>query len=149
MKGKRHKAIIHIVKNHDIETQFELADYLNKHGYEVTQATVSRDIKDLGLTKVPAPSGKYIYALLSDSREDKFNGKNTLIKEAFVHLDKAENLVVLKTKPGMAQAVASIIDSMDDQDKLGSIAGDDTLMVICRTKIACERIYNELLSMVN
>lgn len=149
MKGKRHKAIINLVKSHDIETQSELADYLNKHGFEVTQATVSRDIKDLGLTKIPAPSGKYIYTLLSDGRDDKSNGKNTVLKEAFVHLDKAENLIVLKTKPGMAQAAASIIDSLEDPDKLGSIAGDDTLMVICRNKISCERIYNDLLNMVN
>ncbi|MGI6563556.1 MAG: arginine repressor [Clostridia bacterium] len=149
MKEKRHSAIIEIVQKYEIETQTELADILNRHGFEVTQATVSRDIKDLGLTKIPTPSGKYIYALLPDGKSDPSVGRNTVLKEAFVNMDKTGNLIVLKTKPGMAQAVASIIDSIEDKDKLGTIAGDDTLLIICRTDEACNRIYNELAGMVS
>lgn len=148
MKGKRHSAIINIIRNNDIETQFELADFLYKYGFEVTQATVSRDIKDLGLTKVPTPSGRYVYALLSDNRDDKNNDKNTVLREAFVKIDKAGNLIVLKTKPGMAQAAAALLDAHEDHSKLGTIAGDDTVMVICRTDESCDRIHDEILKMV-
>ena len=148
MKVKRHNAIVGIIKNNQIETQAELAAHLNERGFEVTQATVSRDIKDLGLTKVPTATGKYIYALLSEGKDIVSNNRNTVLKESFISIDKANNLIVLKTLPGMAQAAAFVLDAIEDNDKIGSIAGDDTLMIICRSDEAAIKIINEIIKMV-
>ncbi len=148
MKVKRHNAIVGIIKNNQIETQAELAAHLNERGFEVTQATVSRDIKDLGLTKVPTATGKYIYALLSEGKDIVSNNRNTVLKESFISIDKANNLIVLKTLPGMAQAAAFVLDAIEDNDKIGSIAGDDTVMIICRSNEAAIKIINEIIKMV-
>ncbi len=133
MKKNRHRQIVDIINQHDIETQEELAGYLRKAGFEVTQATVSRDIRELKLSKVSAGKGKQKYAILmQDDRhlEDKFI---RVLKDGYVSMDMAQNILVVKTVAGMAMAVAAAIDALKFKEIVGCIAGDDTIMIAVRT----------------
>lgn len=135
MKFKRHNKIIEIVSSYDIETQDELISKLRDSGFDVTQATVSRDIKELGLVKVSSKNNKYRYAVPSMSTQEsmRISAKyRNIIRETIIRVDCAGNLVVLKTYSGMAQAAAAAIDGMDWDDVVGSIAGDDTILVVMR-----------------
>lgn len=133
MKAERHAKIIELIRKHNIETQEELADRLNEEGYNVTQATVSRDIRELKLTKVADGAGRQKYVFLDgkdNSMSDKFI---RILKEAYVSVDMAQNILVVKTVSGMAMAVAAAIDSMNYHEIVGCIAGDDTIMCAVRT----------------
>lgn len=133
MKVERHTKIIELIKKYDIETQEELADLLNKEGYNVTQATVSRDIREMKLTKVASSNGRQKYVVLENKEtvmSDKFI---RILKEAFVSVDIAQNILVVRTVSGMAMAVAAAIDAMNWSEIVGSIAGDDTIMCAIRT----------------
>jgi transcriptional regulator of arginine metabolism len=135
MKAQRHIKIREIITNKEIETQDELVEELKKAGYNVTQATVSRDIKELQLIKVPTNNGTYKYSLPTD--EKRFNPLKKLkraLQESFVSIDYSENLIVMKTLPGNAHAVAALMDHLDWNELLGTIAGDDTVLLICRGK---------------
>ena len=134
MKYNRHARILEIIENNDIETQDELADKLKDLGMDVTQATVSRDIKELRLIKVMAENGHYKYATMN-KRDNAVSDKLLIVfSECFVSSDYANNIVVVKTLPGMAQAAASTIDALKWSGVLGTIAGDDTIMIICRAE---------------
>ncbi len=132
MKARRHFAIRDILANELISTQEELCDALRKRGYDVTQATVSRDIKELRLTKVPDRNG-YHYAL-----PDVTNPKSSLermkrvFKDSVINVDYSENIIVIKTLPGTAQTVGFVIDAMDNVNILGNVAGDDTIFVLIK-----------------
>ncbi len=133
MKAERHAKIIELIRKHKIETQEELADRLNEEGYNVTQATVSRDIRELKLTKVADGAGRQKYVFLDgkdNSMSDKFI---RILKEAYVSVDMAQNILVVKTVSGMAMAVAAAIDAMNYHEIVGCIAGDDTIMCAVRT----------------
>lgn len=133
MKAERHAKIIELIRKHNIETQEELADKLNEEGYNVTQATVSRDIRELKLTKVADGAGRQKYVFLDgkdNSMSDKFI---RILKEAYVSVDMAQNILVVKTVSGMAMAVAAAIDAMNYHEIVGCIAGDDTIMCAVRT----------------
>ena len=133
MKAERHAKIIELIRKHNIETQEELADRLNEEGYNVTQATVSRDIRELKLTKVADGAGRQKYVFLDgkdNSMSDKFL---RILKEAYVSVDMAQNILVVKTVSGMAMAVAAAIDAMNYHEIVGCIAGDDTIMCAVRT----------------
>ena len=133
MKKIRQKAIVDIIKKFDVETQDELAGYLKAEGYIVTQATVSRDIRELKLSKVPVGNGRQKYVVMNqDERgmEDKFT---RVMKDGFVSMDMAQNILVVKTVSGMAMAVAAAIDAMKFHEVVGSIAGDDTIFCAIRT----------------
>jgi transcriptional regulator of arginine metabolism len=147
-KGQRHIKIREIIATNDIETQDELVDSLRNMGYNVTQATVSRDIKELHLVKVPTNDGKYKYSLPADQR---FNPqqklKRTLI-DSFVSIDQADNLLVMKTMPGNAHAIGALIDNLDWHDTLGTICGDDTILIICRSKEAADESSQRFLDML-
>ena len=133
MKAERHAKIIELIRKHNIETQEELADRLNEEGYNVTQATVSRDIRELKLTKVADGAGRQKYVFLDgkdNSMSDKFI---RILKEAYVSVDMAQNILVVKTVSGMAMAVAAAIDAMNYHEIVGCIAGDDTIMCAVRT----------------
>ncbi|HJV44461.1 MAG TPA: transcriptional regulator ArgR [Bacillota bacterium] len=147
-KGQRHIKIREIIASHDIETQDELVDSLRNMGYNVTQATVSRDIKELHLVKVPTNDGRYKYSLPADQR---FNPgqklKRTLI-DSFVSIDQADNLLVMKTMPGNAHAIGALIDNLDWNDILGTICGDDTILIICRSKSASDESSKRFLDML-
>ena len=143
MKIKRHSKIIELINTYDIETQEELAQRLEDSGFVVTQATVSRDIRDLKLSKVVYGDGKQKYSLMP--KQDGISEKYVrILKEAFISMDMAQNILVLKTVSGMAMAVAAALDSLQMNEIVGCIAGDDTIMAAIRsvddTVVVMERI---------
>ena len=132
MKSSRHMAILKIIKENDVETQYDLARLLQENGYNVTQATVSRDIKLLNLIKV-SENGRQKYVVYANE-ENGNNGKyNTILKEGFVSMDMAQNILVIKTVSGMAMAVAAALEAMHLHEVVGCIAGDDTIMCAVRS----------------
>lgn len=133
MKTKRQTKMLELIKKHDIETQEELSDYLQKEGYQVTQATVSRDIRELKLTKVAMSNGRQKYAALTETNEDLSEKYTRVFRDAFVSMDMAQNILVIKTVSGMAMAVAAAIDAMHLHEIVGCIAGDDTIMCAVRS----------------
>ena len=133
MKTKRNKKMLELIKKHDIETQEELSDYLQKEGYQVTQATVSRDIRELKLTKVAMSNGRQKHAALTEANEDLSEKYTRVFRDAFVSMDMAQNILVIKTVSGMAMAVAAAIDAMHLHEIVGCIAGDDTIMCAVRS----------------
>lgn len=133
MKTKRQTKMLELIKKHDIETQEELSDYLQKEGYQVTQATVSRDIRELKLTKVAMSNGRQKYATLTETNEDLSEKYTRVFRDAFVSMDMAQNILVIKTVSGMAMAVAAAIDAMHLHEIVGCIAGDDTIMCAVRS----------------
>ena len=133
MKTKRQTKMLELIKKHDIETQEELSDYLQKEGYQVTQATVSRDIRELKLTKVAMSNGRQKYAALTEANEDLSEKYTRVFRDAFVSMDMAKNILVIKTVSGMAMAVAAAIDAMHLHEIVGCIAGDDTIMCAVRS----------------
>ena len=144
MKTRRQSKILELIQKNDIETQEELSAYLVKEGYTVTQATVSRDIRELKLTKVPAGSGKQKYAVLK--QEDGHMGDKYIrvLKAGYVSMDMAQNILVIKTVSGMAMAVAAALDALKFSELVGCIAGDDTIFAAVRsveeTRALMERI---------
>ncbi|HOQ07510.1 MAG TPA: arginine repressor [Clostridiales bacterium] len=145
MKYSRHAKILELIEKYPIETQEELAEKLREHGMDVTQATVSRDIKELRLIKVMSDDGTYRYASITRSENNISNKLLTVFTESFVSCDYANNIVVVKTLPGMAQAAASAVDALKWPEIVGTIAGDDTIMIVCRA----EKIAEELVSKFN
>lgn len=133
MKGNRHQKIIELVDNYNIETQEELAEKLKEEGYQVTQATVSRDIRALKLSKVSCGNGKQKYIAIKQDDAGLNDKYIRVLKDGFVSMDKAQNILVIKTAPGLAMAVAAAIDAMEMDEIVGSIAGDDTIMAAVRT----------------
>lgn len=133
MKTKRQTKMLELIKKHNIETQEELSDYLQKEGYQVTQATVSRDIRELKLTKVAMSNGRQKYAVLTEANEDLSEKYTRVFRDAFVSMDMAQNILVIKTVSGMAMAVAAAIDAMHLHEIVGCIAGDDTIMCAVRS----------------
>ena len=147
MKATRHTKILELIERYEIETQEELSDYLRREGYQVTQATVSRDIRELKLTKVAQENGKQRYAALSENGSD-MNGKYVRVfKEGFRSADTAQNILVVKTVSGMAMAVAAALDNMQCDEIVGSIAGDDTIMCAVRTRAAAQSLLPRLKKM--
>lgn len=133
MKYARHSKILEIINSSEIETQEELARHLKEEGYDVTQATVSRDIKEMGLIKVLSKDGKYKYASLKQ-REGVVNDRFLkLLKDTVISRDFAGNIVVVRTLVGSANAAAAAIDALDFDLIVGSIAGDDTIFLLVRT----------------
>jgi len=147
MKYSRQSKILELVEKYEIETQEELVEKLREHGMDVTQATVSRDIKELRLIKVMVDNGRYKYAPISQTEASITNKLLTIFTESFVSCDYANNIVVIKTLPGMAQASASAIDALKWPEIVGTIAGDDTIMVVCRAELIAEELVNKLSKM--
>ena len=133
MKIARHAKILELIENYDIETQDELAQRLCEEGFVVTQATVSRDIRELKLTKVAMSNGRQKYAALTEANEDLSEKYTRVFRDAFVSMDMAQNILVIKTVSGMAMAVAAALDALKFSEVVGCIAGDDTIMVAVRT----------------
>jgi len=144
MKYSRHAKILELIEKYHIETQEELAEKLREHGMDVTQATVSRDIKELRLIKVMADGGRYKYASISQNDGNISNKLLTIFTESFVSCDYANNIVVVKTLPGMAQASASAVDALKWAEIIGTIAGDDTILIICRAEKIAEELVDKL-----
>ncbi len=135
MKIGRQSLIIDIIRNNSIETQEELAEHLKKRGVGVTQATVSRDIKELSLIKIPTEEGKYRYSLPpEDAWVNSMERAKRLFRDSLICLDYTENIIVVKTLTGNANAVADIIDNMPWPEIVGTVAGDDTIFVAVRDR---------------
>ena len=133
MKKNRHSQIIELIEMYDIDTQEELAERLKKAGFQVTQATVSRDIRELHLSKIPCGRGKQKYVLLRQDESQLSDKYIRVLSDGFVSMDMAQNILVIKTVAGMAMAVAAALDAIKFKEIVGSIAGDDTIMVAVRT----------------
>ena len=149
MKQKRQRRIIEIINHNIVETQEELADILRSEGYAVTQATVSRDIKELGLTKVPASNGRQKYAILSEDSEKMTDKYTRILHDGLISTDTAGNLLVCKTVSGMAMAVAAAIDAMNFSEVVGSIAGDDTIMAATRSPLDANNLKIKINEMIH
>jgi transcriptional regulator of arginine metabolism len=143
MKAKRQQAILEMVKMYEIETQEEIVEKLNQSGFTVTQATISRDIRELKLTKIQRGS-KQIYAVLTEHKSVSNNKYIDILKHSFVSVDMAQNILVIKTASGTAMAVATALDSLHWDEIVGSIAGDDTVMCAIRTVEDTKKLVKRL-----
>lgn len=150
MKSKRQSKILEIIEKNEIDTQEQLAKHLKALGFVITQATVSRDIKELSLIKVPTKNGgsKYSFTGQAGNNETTPYKLNTILKQAVISVDFAKNLVVIKTLSGMAQAVAYVIDAMKWEGVLGTIAGDDTIMIVERTDEGADQLCIKIKKMI-
>ncbi|MGM0725896.1 MAG: transcriptional regulator AhrC/ArgR [Bacillota bacterium] len=147
-KGQRHIKIREIIAGQEIETQDELVDILKAGGYNITQATVSRDIKELHLVKVPTNNGTYKYSLPADQRFNPLSKLKRSLMDAFIKMDAASHLIVLKTMPGNAQAIGALMDNLDWEEIMGTICGDDTILIICRTPGDTETVSSKILELL-
>ncbi len=149
MKERRHAKILEVIRRQDVGTQEELCELLKKEGFSTTQATVSRDIKELKLTKISVQGGEKKYILLTDTGEDTNEKYNRVFREGVVSIDTAQNILVIRTVSGMAMAVAAAVDTMNCHEIVGSIAGDDTIMCAVRTveeTVSLMRKFRKLLA---
>lgn len=144
MKGKRQEKILEIIRTNDIETQEELTKKLSEAGFSSTQGTISRDIRELKLTKVTGANGKQKYAPIQTEDIHVSNKYKRVLSEGILHMDNAENILVLKTVPGMAMACAAAIDSISLHGVLGCIAGDDTIMCVVKETSMVEEVMKEI-----
>ena len=133
MKKNRHDKIIELINNHVVETQEQLASLLKEAGYDVTQATVSRDIRQMKLTKQVIEDGRQKYVYTTADPEVMHDKYVNVLKAGFVSMDVAQNILVIKTISGMAMALAAAIDALDMPEVVGCIAGDDTIMMAIKT----------------
>ena len=148
MKTRRQAKILELIQRNDVETQEELSAYLVREGVQVTQATVSRDIRELKLTKIAMDNGKQKYAVITDADSGMMEKYARVLREGFISMDLAKNIVVIKTVSGMAGAVCAAIDAMKFQEMVGSIAGDDTIICIIRDDEEAVKIMKKLRKIV-
>ena len=148
MKTKRQAKMLELLKRNDIETQEELSDYLEREGYQVTQATVSRDIRELKLTKVAMSNGRQKYVALQETDENLSQKSVRVFHDGFVSMDMAQNILVIKTVSGLAMAVAAALDAMHMHEIVGCIAGDDTIMCAIRSVDDTVAVMNRLKKLV-
>ncbi|MGM0436730.1 MAG: arginine repressor [Bacillota bacterium] len=145
MKSKRHLKILNLIKKEDIGTQQELVARLHEAGIEVTQATVSRDIKKLGLIKVPDGHGGYKYSLSSKrSKGDVEDWMKKMIQDFVVEMNYSENIIVLKTLLGTASGLGAAIDNSKWEKILGTVAGDDTILLVVKDRKYTEEVFNKI-----
>ena len=146
MKSLRHEKIIELIRENDIETQEELARLLNTCGFQVTQATVSRDIREMQLEKIATANGfKYVYP------EERIAGQSKYLRvlsDAFIKASQACNIIVIRTGSGMAMAVAAAIDAMEFSEVVGTIAGDDTIMCVCASDQDAKAFLNRIYALI-
>lgn len=133
MKISRQTKILEIIENNAVETQEDLAEKLRLEGYNVTQATISRDIRELKLTKLATENGRQKYASISKTDTEVSDRLIRVFRDAVIKVDFAQNMIVIKTLNGMGMAVGVAVDNMENSDILGSIAGDDTVFCVART----------------
>ncbi|NLL74084.1 MAG: arginine repressor [Clostridiales bacterium] len=149
MKLSRQSKILELINKYDIETQEELADWLMKEGYNVTQATVSRDIRELKLSKVALDGGRQKYIALQKAEPELGDKYNRVLRDAFISMDMAQNILVIKTVSGMAMAVAAALDALQINSIVGCIAGDDTIMCAIRNADETISVMEKLNKIIN
>lgn len=141
MKAGRQHKILEIIRRQRVQTQEELSSELNKSGFKVTQATVSRDIKELGLVKIPFENNEFYYARPGENRLPRSQERlKRFFLDTVIGLDASENLVIIKTNPGGAQGVASAIDQAGWDEIIGTVGGDDTILVVVKPKEAAAAV---------
>ena len=149
MKSKRQAEILRIIESVDVETQEQLLSELERCGIHYTQATISRDIKELHLVKELTGYGSYKYAVSERKLSKNFAGRlRNIFKEGVTSFDRAQNIVVVKTMPGLAAAAGAALDGMEIPDMVGSLAGDDTVILIMRTNEAAAEFCAEIHTML-
>ncbi len=149
MKVGRQSKIIELINKNDIETQEDLADLLTQAGYNVTQATISRDIRELKLTKISVDDGKQKYIVLNNTETGLSEKFVRVLKDGFVSMDMAQNIIIVKTVSGMAMAVAAALDALHIQGIMGCIAGDDTVMCVIKTTEETIIVMEKLNKLIN
>ncbi len=149
MKVKRHNKILEIIENYNIETQEELIDKLKLAGFDVTQATISRDIRELKLLKQMSDMGTYKYVVPKTSTGENQHVYSRAIANSIKSVEFALNDIVVKTYPGMAQAVAAGVDSLHEMDILGCVAGDDCIIIVTRSAESAEVIARRITNLIN
>ena len=149
MKKKRLELILEIIEQQDVSTQEDLLTALKNHGLDVTQATVSRDIKELGLIKSMGRNGKYRYSAPKTQSNDAVKSFHNIIAPSVLWVDYALNTFVIKCYAGMAQAVCAAIDTMDFNGVVGTLAGDDTIFVLCRNEELAVEFMHSVRNMIS
>ena len=150
MKSQRQAKIMEIITNRNVETQEQLLKELKDAGFRCTQATISRDIKELRIVKELTSFGTYRYATNSDEMTGTFSGRlNTIFRECITNFDYSQNMVVIRTLPGLASAAASAIDAMNMSVVMGSLAGDDTVFIVMRDSNAAAAFCGEIKHLLN
>ena len=150
MKSQRQAKIIEIISTRNMETQEQLLAELEKEGFRATQATISRDIKELRVVKELTSIGTYRYTIAANEVAGSFSSRlNTIFKECVVSFDYAQNIIVIRTLPGLASAAGSAIDAMSLSSIVGSLAGDDTVMVVMRDSNAAAAFCGEIKNLLN
>ncbi len=149
MKTDRQAKIIDLIGKYEIETQEQLAEYLERAGYAVTQATVSRDIRELKLTKAPLPHGRQKYTLMYEAGSGMNEKYLRVLRDGFISMDMAQNILVVKTVSGMAMAVAAALDKMNWHEIAGCIAGDDTIMCAVRSAEETKLVMGKIRKIVS
>ena len=150
MKSQRQAKIMEIISNRNVETQEQLLQELQNAGFRSTQATISRDIKELRIVKELTNFGTYRYTAAADEVGGTFSNKlNTIFRECITNFDYAQNMVVIHTLPGLASAAASAIDAMNMSVVVGSLAGDDTVFIVMRDSNAAAAFCGEIKSLLN
>jgi transcriptional regulator of arginine metabolism len=150
MKSNRQAKILEIISNRNVETQEQLLDALQAEGFHSTQATISRDIKELRIVKELTSFGTYRYTTSANEVTGSFSAKlNTIFRECVVGFDYAQNIIIIRTLPGLASAAGSAIDAMNLSIIVGSLAGDDTVMVVMRDNNAAAAFCGEIKSLIN
>ena len=144
MKFQRQAAIIDLISNHEIDTQEELTARLREMGFHSTQATISRDIKELRLIKIASSNGGYKYSIAESEQDSGFVPRvRNIFRECVIKVDVAQNLVVIKTITGMANAAAFALDTMKISEIVGTIAGDDNVLIILRDNESAENFFEQ------
>lgn len=145
MKAQRQAKLLELICGRAIETQEELSSLLSKSGFDATQATISRDIKELNITKAPIRNGGYRYTVSSGENSQHSDKLSKIFKESVTTVEFAQNIIVIKTLPGLASGACSALDAMNGADIVGTLAGDDTAFLVMRTtedaQKFCERIH--------
>ena len=150
MKSQRQAKILEIISTRNVETQEQLIEELTKEGFRGTQATISRDIKELRIVKELTNLGTYRYTAAANDIDSSFSARmNTIFRECVVNIDYAQNIIVLRTLPGLASAAGSAIDAMNSSSILGSLAGDDTVMVVMRDNHAAALFCGEIKALIS
>lgn len=148
MKKKRHEKILELIKQYSIDTQEELLRLLRQSGFDVTQATVSRDIKELRLLKMLSPDGKYRYVPAKEDEKENTGKFYSLFADSAISVGSAQNIVCVKCQTGMANAVCAAMDSTDREDIVGTLAGDDTIFILTRNDETSVALAEELKNII-
>ncbi len=143
-RNKRQLKLIEIINNQDVETQGELMELLSAAGFPTTQATISRDINDLGILKTLTPNKRYKYVCPPDEKENMTNKYNNLFKEAVLSIRSAQNIIVVKTIIGSANSAAAFIDNLNIMEIIGTLAGDDTILLVVVDEYSAEMVKRKL-----